>query len=45
VFISGPDAMVRETARMLARRMSSEHVHHDPAGSPRATCPPGTAPG
>jgi len=32
VFISGPDAMVSETVRMLARRMSSEHIHHDPTG-------------
>jgi NAD(P)H-flavin reductase/hemoglobin-like flavoprotein len=32
VFISGPDAMVTETVRMLARRMSSEHIHHDPIG-------------
>jgi NAD(P)H-flavin reductase/hemoglobin-like flavoprotein len=30
VFVSGPDVMVRETVRMLARRVSGEHIHHDP---------------
>ncbi len=33
VFISGPDAMVTETVRMLARRVSSDHIHHDPVGA------------
>jgi NAD(P)H-flavin reductase/hemoglobin-like flavoprotein len=33
VFISGPDAMVAETVRMLAGRVPSEHIHHDPAGA------------
>ena len=32
VYISGPDEMVSETVRMLARRISSEHIHHDPIG-------------
>jgi NAD(P)H-flavin reductase/hemoglobin-like flavoprotein len=36
VFISGPDAMVSETVRMLARRMSGEHIHHDPIDQPAA---------
>ena len=30
VFISGPDAMVAETVRMLARRVSGAHIHYDP---------------
>jgi NAD(P)H-flavin reductase/hemoglobin-like flavoprotein len=30
VFISGPGVMVTEAVRMLARRVSSEHIHHDP---------------
>jgi NAD(P)H-flavin reductase/hemoglobin-like flavoprotein len=30
VFISGPGAMVADAVRMLARRVSSEHIHHDP---------------
>src|SRR6266536_1378218 len=30
VFVSGPDVMVRQTVRMLARRVSGEHIHHDP---------------
>ncbi len=34
VYISGPDAMVTETVRMLARRVSGEHIQHDPAGGP-----------
>ncbi len=32
VYISGPDEMVSQTVRMLARRISSEHIHHDPIG-------------
>jgi len=30
VFISGPGAMVKAAVRMLERRVSSEHIHHDP---------------
>jgi NAD(P)H-flavin reductase/hemoglobin-like flavoprotein len=33
VFVSGPAAMVTEAVRMLACRVSSEHVHHDPLGA------------
>jgi NAD(P)H-flavin reductase len=34
VFISGPGAMVTEVVRVLARRVSCEHIHHDPIGAP-----------
>jgi NAD(P)H-flavin reductase/hemoglobin-like flavoprotein len=34
VFISGRGAMVAEVARVLARRVSAEHIHHDPIGGP-----------
>lgn len=34
VFISGPGAMVTEAVSMLARRVSGEHIHHDPIGWP-----------
>jgi NAD(P)H-flavin reductase/hemoglobin-like flavoprotein len=34
VFISGPGGMVTEVARMLARRVSGEHIHHDPVDGP-----------
>ena len=34
VFISGPGAMVTEVVRVLARRVSGEHIHHDPIGAP-----------
>jgi len=30
VFISGPAAMVTEAVRMLSRRISRQHIHHDP---------------
>jgi NAD(P)H-flavin reductase/hemoglobin-like flavoprotein len=33
VFISGPDAMVAETVRILARRLPGEHIHHDPVAA------------
>jgi NAD(P)H-flavin reductase/hemoglobin-like flavoprotein len=32
VFVSGPSRMVREVLRILARRVSAEHVHYDPQG-------------
>jgi NAD(P)H-flavin reductase/hemoglobin-like flavoprotein len=39
VFISGPDDMVRETERVLARRVAAERIHHDPlsAAGPRTS--------
>jgi NAD(P)H-flavin reductase/hemoglobin-like flavoprotein len=33
VFVSGPGRMVREVLRILARRVSSEHIHYDPQGA------------
>jgi len=39
VYISGPDAMVRETARMLAGHLPGEHIHHDPVDQPAAGVP------
>ncbi len=30
VFVSGPGAMVTATVRMLASRVPSQHIHHDP---------------
>ncbi len=30
VYVSGPDAMVRETVRVLADQVPGEHIHHDP---------------
>jgi NAD(P)H-flavin reductase/hemoglobin-like flavoprotein len=36
VFISGPAAMVTEAARVLARRVPRQHVHHDPIGAATA---------
>ena len=30
VFISGPERMVRETARRLASRVGADRIHHDP---------------
>jgi NAD(P)H-flavin reductase/hemoglobin-like flavoprotein len=32
VFVSGPSRMVREVLRILARRVSGEHIHYDPQG-------------
>jgi hypothetical protein len=34
VFISGRAAMVAEVARVLARRVPPEHIHHDPISWP-----------
>jgi NAD(P)H-flavin reductase len=34
VFISGPGAMVTEVVRVLGRRVSGEHIHHDRIGAP-----------
>jgi len=34
VFISGRAAMVAEVARVLARRVPAEHIHHDPISWP-----------
>ena len=36
VFISGPGPMVTEAVRMLARRVSGEHIHHDPVDAATA---------
>jgi NAD(P)H-flavin reductase/hemoglobin-like flavoprotein len=36
VYISGPDEMVRATARVLARQVPGEHIHHDPVDQPAA---------
>ncbi|MEP7024536.1 MAG: globin domain-containing protein, partial [Actinomycetota bacterium] len=33
VFVSGPSRMVREVLRILARRVSGEHIHYDPQGA------------
>jgi NAD(P)H-flavin reductase/hemoglobin-like flavoprotein len=35
VFISGPERMVRETARRLARRAGAGRIHHDPPDAAR----------
>lgn len=39
VFVSGPDAMVTETVRMLAGLVPSEHIHHDPVAGSRHQAP------
>jgi NAD(P)H-flavin reductase/hemoglobin-like flavoprotein len=39
VFISGPDDMVRETERVLARRVAAEHIHRDPLTAAGAGAP------
>jgi len=36
VFISGPGSMVTEAVRMLARRVSGAHIHHDPVDAATA---------
>lgn len=35
IFISGPDRMVRETARRLARRVGADRIRHDPPDAAR----------
>jgi NAD(P)H-flavin reductase/hemoglobin-like flavoprotein len=35
IFISGPDDMVRETARLLAGRVGPGRIRHDPPDAPR----------
>lgn len=35
IFISGPDRMVQETARRLARRVGADRIRHDPPNAAR----------
>jgi len=35
IYISGPDRMVRETARRLARRVAADRIRHDPPDAAR----------
>jgi NAD(P)H-flavin reductase/hemoglobin-like flavoprotein len=35
IFVSGPDRMVRETARRLARRVGEDRIRHDPPDAAR----------
>jgi NAD(P)H-flavin reductase/hemoglobin-like flavoprotein len=35
IFISGPDRMVRETARRLAKRVGADRIRHDPPDAAR----------
>jgi NAD(P)H-flavin reductase/hemoglobin-like flavoprotein len=34
IYVCGPDAMVRETKRLLARRSAAQFIHHDPPRTP-----------
>ena len=34
IYVCGPDAMVRETKRLLTRRSAAQFLHHDPLSSP-----------
>jgi NAD(P)H-flavin reductase/hemoglobin-like flavoprotein len=34
IYICGPDAMVREARRLLARRSAAQFIHHDPPRTP-----------
>jgi NAD(P)H-flavin reductase len=34
IYVCGPDAMVRQTMRLLARRSLPRCIHHDPLSAP-----------